>query len=57
MASKAYDRAMKQIESPSETQLAEMIMRDIAQLSENAQGARATNCHNNGLLCIDTQRG
>ncbi len=38
MASQAFERAMKKLESPSETQLAELIMRDITQLSEDAKG-------------------
>ncbi|CAL8469558.1 g9099 [Coccomyxa elongata] len=37
MASQAFERAMKKLESPSETQLAELIMRDITQLSEDAK--------------------
>ncbi len=42
MASQAFERAMKKLESPRETQLAELIMRDITQLSEDAKGEFAS---------------
>lgn len=38
MASKAYDRAMKRLQGPTEAELAALIMQDVSQLSENAQG-------------------
>lgn len=42
MASQAFERAMKKLGNPSETQLAELIMRDITQLSEDAKGECAS---------------
>jgi hypothetical protein len=41
MASQAFERAMKRQETPSEAHLADMIMRDIAQLAEDAKGEKA----------------
>ncbi len=38
MASQAFERAMKKLETPSEALLADMIMRDITQLAEDAKG-------------------
>jgi hypothetical protein len=39
MASEAYERAMKRLQGPTEAELAELIMQDVSQLTENAQGS------------------